>query len=101
MVLCGKCKRENHTVYSAIFGSDACSDDCTDVYLLTLLAYALAGLLLVAVLFALKLTVAVGTINGVIFYANILGLSMDELTEGHHGPHVFDILSYCDLTTQP
>ena len=31
---------------------------------------------------------AVGTINGVIFYANILGLSMDELTEGHHGPHL-------------
>ena len=83
-VLCGQCK-EN---YSAIFGSDACFDDCTDVYLLTLLAYALAGLLLVAVLFALKLTVAVGTINGVIFYANILGLSMDKLTEGHHGPHL-------------
>ena len=87
-VMCGQCKRENYTVHSAIFGSDACSDDCTDIYLLTLLAYALAGLLLVAVLFALKLTVAVGTINGVIFYANILGLSMDKLTEGHHGPHL-------------
>ena len=87
-VICGQCKRENYTVHSAVFGSDACSDDCTDVYLLTLLAYALAGFLLVAVLFALKLTVAVGTINGVIFYANILGLSMDKLTEGHHGPHL-------------
>ena len=87
-ILCGQCKRENYTVHSAIFGSDACSDDCTDVYLLTLLAYALAGPLLVAILFALKLTVAVGTINGVIFYANILGLSMDKLTEGHRGPHL-------------
>ena len=87
-ILCGQCKKENYTVYSAVFGSDACSDYCTDVYLLTLLAYALAGLLLVAILFASKLTVAVGTINGVIFYANILGLSLDKLTEGHHGPHL-------------
>ena len=83
-VLCGQYKGD----FSAIFGSDACSDDCTDIYLLTFLAYALAGLLLVTILFALKLTVAVGTINGVIFYANILGLSMDKLTEGHHGPHL-------------
>ena len=83
-VICGQCKGD----FSAMFGSDACSDDCTDLYLLTLLAYALAGLLLVAILFALKLTVAVGTINGIIFYANILGLSMDKLTEGHHGPHL-------------
>ena len=28
-------------------------------------------------------TVATGTINGVIFYANMLGLSMDKLTEGY------------------
>ena len=82
-IICGQCKSD----FSAMFGSDACSD-CNDVYLLTLLAYGLAGLLLVVILFALKLTVAVGTINGVIFYANILGLSMDKLTEGYHGPHL-------------
>ena len=82
-ILCGQCK-EN---YSAVFGSEACYDNCTDLYLLTLPMYALAGLILVVLLFALRLTVATGTINGVIFYANILGLSIDKLTEDYHGPY--------------
>ena len=83
-ILCGQCK-EN---YSAVFGSDVCYDNCTDLYLLTLLMYATAGLILVVLLFALRLTVATGTINGVIFYANILGLSMDLLTRDYHGPYL-------------
>ena len=82
-ILCGQCK-EN---YSAVFGSEACYDNCTDLYLLTLPMYALAGFILVVLLFALRLTVATGTINGVIFYANILGLSIDKLTEDYHGPY--------------
>ena len=82
-ILCGQCK-EN---YSAVFGSEACYDNCTDLYLLTLPMYALAGLVLVVLLFALRLTVATGTINGVIFYANLLGLSMDKLTEDYRGPY--------------
>ena len=82
-ILCGQCK-EN---YSAVFGSEACFDNCTDLYLLTLPMYALAGLILVVLLFTLRLTVATGTINGVIFYASVLGLSMDKLTEDYHGPY--------------
>ena len=79
--LCGRCK-ENH---SAVFGSDTCHSYCTDLYLLTLPVYAVAGLLLVTVLFALRLTVATGTVNGIIFYANTLSLVLDKLTEGSHG----------------
>ena len=82
-ILCGQCKDN----YSAVFGSDTCSSDCTDLYLLTLPMYALAGLILVMVLFALRLTVATGTINGVIFYANMVSLSMDQLTQDHKGPY--------------
>ena len=76
-VLCGECK-EN---YSVVFGSDTCYNHCTDVYLLTFPAYTLAGLLLVFLLFALRITVATGAINGLIFYANVLGLVLDQLTE--------------------
>ena len=76
-VLCGECK-EN---YSVVFGSDTCYDHCTNVYLLTILAYALAGLLLVLLLFALRITVATGAINGLVLYANVLGLVLDKLTE--------------------
>ena len=82
-ILCGHCK-EN---YSAVFGSDACSSDCTDLYLLTFPMYALAGFILVVLLFALRLTVATGTINGVIFLANMLTLSMDQLTQDHEGSY--------------
>ena len=77
-VLCGECK-EN---YSVVIGSDTCYDHCTDVYLLTVLVYAMAGFLLVFLLFALRITVATGTINGLVFYANVLGLVLDQLTEG-------------------
>ncbi len=71
-ILCGECKNQ-----SMVFGSDACYSTCTNYSLLTLPVYALAGLLLVLILFLLRLTVATGTINGVIFYANLLELSME------------------------
>ena len=85
-VLCGKCKQN----YSVAFGSDACYAHCSNLYLLTLPLYALAGILLVVALFALRLTVATGTINGLIFYANVLELSMNvfshENTEFYLAP---------------
>ena len=68
-----------------MFGSDTCYSYCTDLYLLTLPVYAVAGLLLVTVLFALRLTVATDTVNGIIFYANTLSLVLDKLMEGSHG----------------
>ena len=70
--LCGKCKAN----YSSVFGSTACHSHCSNLYLLTIPVYAVAGVVLVVALFALRLTVATGTINGVIFYANIMGLVM-------------------------
>ena len=83
-IVCGQCKEH----YSAMFGSDACSSDCTNLYLLTLLAYAIAGPFLMLLLYAFQLTVATGTINGVVFYTNILGLSMDIITKDHHTPYL-------------
>ena len=61
--------------YSVVFGSDTCYDHCTDVYLP---AYAVVGLLLV---FTLRITVATRIINGLIFYTNVLGVFLDQLTE--------------------
>ena len=82
--LCGKCK----TNYSTMFGSDKCHNNCSNLYLLTIPLYAVAGLLLVVALFALRLTVATGTINGVIFYANVMGLVMRFLIENHSPIHI-------------
>ena len=86
-VLCGECKDG----YSVAFGSDHCYGHCTYLYLLTLPAYVLAGVILVFALFWLRLTVASGIINGVIFYANILGLVMNQMT-GDYGWHPFKIV---------
>ena len=81
--LCGKCKDN----YSSVFGSDVCQKRCSYYYLLTIPVYAIAGLILVFALFALRLTVATGTINGVIFYANIMGLVKRTLIGEH--PQVY------------
>ena len=66
-VLCGRCK-EN---FSLTLGSLHCLP-CTDSYLALIIPFALAGIALIVILFLLRLTVAKGTINGLIFYANIV-----------------------------
>ena len=65
--LCGPCK-ENHSI---ALGTLHCLD-CNNAYLALILPFALAGLVLVAVLLLLNLSVAVGTVNGLIFYANVV-----------------------------
>ena len=55
---------------SVVFGSVNCKE-CSNWYIATILFYGVCGLLLVVVTFLLQLTVRVGTINGLIFYANL------------------------------
>ena len=66
-LLCGSCA-EN---YSLTFGDSRCRK-CSNTFLLLLLAFAGAGILLVAFLSILRLTVANGMINSIILYANIV-----------------------------
>lgn len=66
-VLCGRCQGN----YSVVFGSSECRT-CSNLWLVTIVLYALLGVVLVAVLFALNVTVTQGTIQGLIFYANII-----------------------------
>ena len=73
-LLCGKCKKD----FSLVFGSSKCIK-CSNSYLSLLIAFALAGIVLVVFLLVLKLTVAVGTINGLIFYANIVSVNRAQL----------------------
>ena len=71
-LLCGKCDSEGG--YSLTLGNGKCAK-CSNTYLLLLFPFAVAGLLLIVVLFALNLTVTEGSINGLIFYANVLSMS--------------------------
>uniref|UniRef100_A0A1X7VPK2 Uncharacterized protein n=1 Tax=Amphimedon queenslandica TaxID=400682 RepID=A0A1X7VPK2_AMPQE len=56
--------------YSATFGSVDCKQ-CSNLWLLTIVIYAVAGPLLIYLLYALNLTLTTGMINGIIFYAQI------------------------------
>ena len=67
-LLCGKCKEG----LSLVLGSSQCKQ-CSNNYLALLIPFGLAGILLVILLFLLHLTVAAGTLHGLIFYANIVG----------------------------
>ena len=66
-VLCGRCKSN----LSLAIGTSKCLE-CTNTHLALLLPFALAGLMLVIFLIVCNLTVSMGTINGLIFYANIV-----------------------------
>ena len=65
--LCGKCQHG----LSLVLGSSNCKP-CSNLWLLTLAIFGVAGIALVVILIALNITVSAGTINGVVFYANIL-----------------------------
>ena len=65
--LCGSCKSN----YSITFGT-LHSLPCSNHYLALILPFALAGVALVAALLLLQLSVANGTVNGLIFYANVI-----------------------------
>ena len=65
--LCGSCKKN----YSIALGTMHCLP-CSNAYLALILPFSLAGMALVAILLLLELSVANGTINGLIFYANIV-----------------------------
>ena len=66
--LCGKCKEVNGHQYGTVFGSTECKD-CSNLLLLTILLYIFLGLLFVYLLYALRLTLTTGTLNGIIFFA--------------------------------
>ena len=65
--LCGHCSKN----YSLAFGSFNCLP-CGNRYLALILPFALGGITLVTVTLLFRLTVAVGTTNGLLFYANII-----------------------------
>ncbi len=69
-ILCGEC----NDGLSLTLGSSQCKH-CSNLYILLLVVFALAGILLVLMLTVCNLTVSEGTINGLIFYANIVQLN--------------------------
>ena len=70
-LLCGAC---NNRGYSLVLGTSHCKQ-CTNSHLLLLIPFALMGVALVLLLLVCKLAVAAGTLSGLVFYANIVGIN--------------------------
>ena len=69
-ILCSQCQPP----LSMIFASSRCMK-CTNVHILITIIVIVAGIVLVVLLYVLNLTVTNGTINGIIFYANIVSIN--------------------------
>ena len=78
-ILCGQCSEG----LSLMLGSNQCRQ-CSNNYIALIILFALAGIALIAFVIALNLTVSVGTINGLIFYANVVKIY--EHIFFHKGP---------------
>ena len=91
--LCAKCKKG----LSTVFGSSRCKK-CSNIFVLIIVPIAIAGFLLVAMLFVFNLTVANGKINTIIFYANIININYLVFFPKHNSPlYVFLSLLNLDL----
>ena len=69
-ILCSQCPHP----LSMVFASSRCMK-CTNVHILIAILVIVAGIVLVVLLYVLNLTVTNGTINGIIFYANIVSIN--------------------------
>ena len=69
-LLCGACK-EN---YSLVLGTSHC-EQCNNSHLALIILFAVMGVALVFLLVVCKLTMATGTLSGLVFYANIVGVN--------------------------
>ena len=69
-VLCGRCSEG----FSETFGEPLCARCESNNYIAFLAMFAALGLVIVVLIFTLDLTVSEGTINELIFYANIINI---------------------------
>ena len=82
--LCGSCSRVKGQKLSVVFGSSECRQ-CSNWWLWTLVLYAVAGPLLIYLLFALRLTLTTGAFNGIIFYAQAANVGILDMLSVYNG----------------
>ena len=90
--LCGRCAKG----LSLMLGTNQCGE-CTNGYIALIIPFALAGIILVALLAILNLTVSVGTVNGLIFYANVIKLYESAFFPGKPIPLLSQFISWINL----
>ena len=93
-LLCGQCQQG----LSAVFASSQCKH-CSNVYLLIIIPIAIAGLVLVLLLFVLNLTVTDGNINPILLSVNIISINISIIfpITNNSVMHTFISLANLDL----
>ena len=91
-VLCGQCQ----SGLSLMLGSNKCSV-CTNSYLALLAAFIFAGLCLCIFLLTLNLTVSIGAVNGLLFYANMIKLNKSVLFPNKQVPFLSQFIAWINL----
>jgi len=82
-----------------MFASSQCQH-CSSIYLLLTVPIAIAGILLVLILFILNFTVTDGTINVLLLYVNIAGINSTVLFQTFTPVYIFTSLANLDLGIQ-
>ena len=65
--------RQALPLYSLVLGTSQCWNCTNNYHLALLIPFAVMGVALVILLLVCKLTVATGTLSGLVFYANLVG----------------------------
>ena len=86
--LCGRCSEG----LSVVFGSTECQY-CSNAWIATIGIYLVIGPLLIYLLYALKLTLTTGTLNGIIFYAQAANCGLLDMLRYHYFKSSIDYLS--------
>ena len=93
-ILCGQCREG----FSLLLGSNECGDCPSYWHLLLLFVFILAGMILVVVLIVLNLTVSMTTINGLVFFANIVHINEAIVfSQIERIPVLFQFISWINL----
>ena len=93
--MCGSCREG----YSLLMGSNKCGQCHAYDYVVAawIALFAVMGVLLVVLLIALNLTVSVGTLNGLLFYANIVKLYEPVFSRKGALPVLSQVISWINL----
>ncbi len=79
--MCSECTEG----YSVVFGSDECHT-CSNWWLLTSLLYIAMGPIVIFVIYCLRLTLTMGTLNGIILFGQVSNIGLKQtviLTKNH------------------
>lgn len=91
-ILCSRCPKGQ----SLILGSNKCKE-CSNGFLALLILFMLAGIALVGLVIFLNITVSAGTINGLIFYANVIKMYQFIFFPNGPIPFVSQFISWLNL----